>query len=99
VAHGRNLISFSLFAYDFRRNWARIKYTTDASASKIPFTANSRTVACERIQTIATMARAGAIFMPGQLNGCASERISRVTKSENPAQHRMYINRTATLDR
>src|SRR5438270_14075579 len=34
VAHGRNLISFSLFAYDFRRNWAFV--LTDLIENECP---------------------------------------------------------------
>src|SRR4029077_1985290 len=59
----------SLRSASFDRNDFRTKYKTDAIARTIPFTANSRTVACARIQMIATMANAGAVFMPGKLKG------------------------------
>src|SRR5262245_14543634 len=77
----------------------RIKYKTDDSTSTIPVTRNSRIEACVRIQTMARIASAGTIFIPGKLNGLPSERTSRWIKAQQAAQQSRYINRTATFER
>jgi hypothetical protein len=59
----------SLRSASFDRNDFRTRYRTDAIASTIPLTANSRIVACVRIQMIAAIASAGTIFAPGKLKG------------------------------
>src|SRR5438874_7395074 len=86
------------FARSGRATNLRTKYTTDARASTIPVTRNSRTVACARIQTIATIASAGTIFIPGKLKGAPSERTSRCTRIQQLAQQSRYINNTATFE-
>src|SRR4029077_2427304 len=68
------------------------------SASTIPVTINSRAVAWVRIQTIAIIASAGTIFIPGKLKGSPSERTSRCTRNQQAAQQSRYINRTATFE-
>src|SRR6059058_4507946 len=87
-----------VFARSERAIDVRTKYTIDASASTIPVTTNSRAVACLRIQKIARIASAGTIFMPGKLKGSPSERTSRCTKTQQPAQQSRYINNTATFE-
>src|SRR5258707_12517870 len=76
----------------------RTKYKTEASANTIPVTKNSRSVALARIQTIARIASAGTIFIPGKLNGLPSERTSRCTKNQQAAQQSRYINNPATFE-
>src|SRR5207249_7499565 len=76
----------------------RTKYNAEASASTIAVTINSRAVACARIQMIAMIASAGTIFIPGKLNGSPSDRTSRCTRIQQPAQQSRYINNTATFE-
>src|SRR5438874_774653 len=69
-----------------------------ATASTAAVTANSRRVACARIQRIATIASAGTIFMPGKLKGGPSACTSRRIKIQQLAQQRKYISNTATFE-
>src|ERR1700730_16780932 len=76
----------------------RAEDNDDAIASTIPFTANSHAVAGARLQSMAIMARAGTIFMPGKLKGGPSARTSRCTKNQQAAQQSRSIRRTAMLE-
>src|SRR5436190_18575187 len=86
------------FARSGRATNLRTKYITDARASTIPVTANSRAVACARIQMIATIASAGTTFIPGKLKGSPSERTLRCTNTQQAAQQSRYISNTATFE-
>src|SRR5262245_61317829 len=87
----------------------RSKYKADAAtrttaASRRPARVSfpvelSLSADCPKIQTMARIASAGTIFIPGKLNGSPSERTSRWIKAQQAAQQSRYINRTATFER